>query len=404
MPALLDSDEALARVLAAAGPVRPRRVSLSVALGGALAEEIRADRDYPPFDRAMMDGFAVRLSDAGRRVVVVGSRPAGSNATVALRGGEAVEIMTGAACPPGTEAIVPLEAVRRDGEHAVELPASLRAGAHVARRGAECVGGAPVLAAGTPVTPLAIAVLATFGRSEVLARPAPSVAIVTTGDELATGARALEPGRIRDSNGPMLEAMARLAGVRDLVRLHAADEDAALDAALARAGEADVIVLAGGVSAGRRDLVPAALERMGARTVFHGVSQKPGKPMLFATTPRQLVFGLPGNPLAVHLGFHRYVAPALRRCRGLDARPRAELARLATDLSHEDARTAFVLAHATRVEPGGFRVGVLAGAGSADLFTPAAANAYLRLAPGRTAMRAGDPVAIDWIGAERWVS
>jgi len=280
-PTMIDPDEALRLVLEAAVPREPRRVPLVDACGLRLAETIRADRAYPPFDRAMMDGYAVAAADAGSTVEVRGEVAAGDVPGGRVEPGRCVQIMTGAPCPPGTEAVVPREETRRDGGR-VTLPRNIQAGQHVAPEGSDCAAGSVILKAGDRVTPLAVAVLASLGRETVVAVPPLSLAVITTGAELVPVGQPVRPGQIRDSNGPMLAAMARDLGIPAPRHLHADDRLATIVHALEETADRDVVLLSGGVSAGNYDLVPHALARHGAEIVFHKVTQKPGKPMLFA--------------------------------------------------------------------------------------------------------------------------
>jgi molybdopterin molybdotransferase len=364
------------------------------ALGLTLAEDVVADRGYPPFPRAMMDGYAVRLADAGSTVPVVGEVAAGQSRDEPLRDGTAVSIMTGAPCPPGTEAVVPHEETTI-GDEDVALPADLTPGRHIAPTGCECAAGVVVAVQGEEVTPLVIANLATFGYTEVSVVPPPRCAVVTTGSELV--APASEPGiaQIRDSNGPMMAAMTRLIGVSDVRQLHAGDTEQALDSKLADTEESDVVILTGGVSAGKYDLVPGTLEAHGVEIVFHKVMQKPGKPLLFGHIGSRLFFGLPGNPLACHMGFNRYIAPAIRKMMGKDPSPRVGEGRLATSVEPRGSRTRFMPCRTVPVDDG-WKINVLNGKGSADIFASCPANSYIRVEPGTETLQEGTLVPFEW--------
>lgn len=406
---MIDPDQALACVLEHTAVAPARSVAITDAVGLVLAREVRADRDYPPFDRAMMDGYAVCTADAGRTVPVAGLVAAGDprsgTAALRVRPGLAIEIMTGAACPEGTEAVVMKEKVRREGDQ-VTLPGEIGVGDHIAARGSECHEGEPLLTPGDPLTPLAVAVLATVGLTEVDVIPEPSLAMITTGDELAGPGEVPGTTQIRDSNGPMLLAQARRAGLSRCRGLHAFDTLASLTAALAECEDADIVVLTGGVSAGRFDLVPEAIAARGGEILFHKVSQKPGKPMLFARRQRagdgaQLLFGLPGNPLSTHLGFHRYVLPAVRKRMGRRAVvPETARGRLAAPLAIGADRTLFVPLRVER-EAQGFAATALHGEGAADVFATSSANAYLRLPPGEHLLPAGTDIEFEWTGERR---
>jgi molybdopterin molybdotransferase len=402
---MIDPDEALRLVIEAAGSPRTQRVPLEDACGLCLAEDVSADRDYPPFSRAMMDGYAVVVADAGARVHVVGEVAAGQSPVVAVGPGECVRIMTGAACPPGSEAVVPQELTRRDGDW-VTLPSHIDAGKNIALPASECRAGSRVLRGGETVTPLAVAVMAAFGLPAVSVLRWPALAILVTGSELAAPGQPPQPGQIRDGNGPMLAAMTRQMGLRMPPVRHAGDRLDALLVALQETADCDIVVLSGGVSVGDYDLVPAALGRHGATVVFHQVAQKPGKPLLLARKKEQLFFGLPGNPLACHLGFHRYVAAAIRQRAGRPPAPCTAQGELAEAIGSRGTRTRFLLGRAEAVghtldaAASGWRVYPLPGVSSADVFTPAAANCYLRIPPGEVRLPVGEVVPFEWIGRE----
>ena len=396
---MIDPDQALALVAERARPRPAESVPLEAACGLVCAGDVVADRDYPPFDRAMMDGFAVRVADAGRTVEVAGEAPAGRISPLEVVPGRCVEIMTGAPCPPGTEAIAPVETVRREGSR-VTLPGSIAPGRHIAPAGSDCAAGAAIVKRDDVVTPVAVGALASCGRARVKVIPRPTIAIVITGGELVAGDDLPEPGLIRDSNGPMLEAMARRAGLDIACRTRAKDTPAALAEALARAAAADIIVLSGGVSAGRYDLVPQALEAFGAEIVFHKVTQKPGKPLIFAARGAQLLFGVPGNPLSAHMCFFRYVAPAVRLMAGRPAEEAPLPGRLKEAVSCRGGRERFLLARAAHAD-GRLAVTPLPGASSADIFTTSSANGYIRVSAD---LPAGAAVGFYRLDKGRWTS
>jgi molybdopterin molybdotransferase len=443
METMIDCDRALALVLAAARPLAARRVALDGTLDLVLAEPIAADRDYPPFDRAMMDGYAVRLADAVGRGsdptsdVGRGSDPTPFSCEVIgevaagqrwdgppLAPGQAIAIMTGAPCPPGTDAVVPHEDTRRADDSnrpRVRLPGDLKRGMNIQPRGREARAGQVVLEPGATLGPLALAVLASFGKSEVHARPRPTLSIIVTGNELISAKDTPAAEQIRDSNGPLLAAMAKRMGLTDVRLDRAADAMDSLRAALARAAASNIVVLTGGVSAGKYDLVPRALEEADATPIFHKVMQRPGRPLFFASRPplptaasesaseagpanagfgepgHQLFFGLPGNPLSCHLCFHRYVTAAARAMGGASPEPTAITGRLAAPLTVHGPRVVFQLVRVESSE-GGNVIHPLIGQGSADLFAAATANAILRVDPDAQRLEAGVEVTAEWMG------
>ena len=399
---MIAPDEALGLVLKHAPRLPSRTVPLADACGLELAEPVLADRDCPPFPRAMMDGFAVRLTDAGNVVRVVGEIAAGQSASTDVTEGRSLEIMTGAPCPPGTEAVVQKEHVSRN-EDDLALPDRIMRGQHIAPQGSECRAGDLVLRPGQTVTPLAVAVMATFGMEAVRVTPRPTLAIITTGAELIPVGQDLGPSQIRDSNGPMFVALARDLRLNRVVHEHAEDSLDSIVAALEKAVANDILLLTGGVSVGNYDLVPQALKVFGAEIVFHKVRQKPGKPLLFACKNAQLIFGLPGNPLASHLCFHRYVVPAIRQLDGKTAVADPVLGKLASPVQPKRGRTYFVAAHGMRDdETGDWKIHPLPGVSSADIFTSCSANAYVEVPPGQVEIPAGEALGFTWIGNAPW--
>ena len=407
MAYMVEAEEALRLVIEASPRLEPERVPLEQAAGLRLAEDIRADRDYPPFDRAMMDGYAVRLADAGGEVNVIGEVAAGSVVEQPVQDGACFEIMTGAPCPPGAQAVVQLEHVRRNriaGQ--IVLPRAISRGLNIAPAGSECRAGAVVARHGEKITELAIAAMASFGTQSVMAHPRPSLAVITTGAEFAAPGKDLQPAKIRDSNGPMLNAMARTMGLAELLRFHVRDRFDDVLKALGQVDQMNIVVLTGGVSAGKYDLVPDALERWGAELVFHKVKQKPGKPLLFARRGRQLIFGLPGNPLSCHLCFHRYVTAAVRAMQGEPPEPRDLTGVLAEPVKPKGGRAYFLLGRA-RPNPGSlphWRIHPVAGKSSADVFTTHQANCYVHVPPASATLPVGREVPFEWIGASSWVT
>ena len=214
-------------------------------------------------------------------------------------------------------------------------------------------------------------------------------AIVTTGAELIPPGRSPGPAEIRDSNGPMLQAMAREMGLEQPPHLHAADRLEAILEALEEAGDRDIVLLSGGVSAGKYDLVPDALERFGAGRIFHRVAQKPGRPLLLARKGSQLFFGLPGNPVSCHLCFHRYVGAAIRQMEGRTPLADPVSGQLTAAVQPRRSRTRFVLARTERLHRAStdWQIHPLSGTSSADMFACCRANCYVEVPPGEAEIR-----------------
>lgn len=394
---MVSPEEAIRLVAAEARPLAPRRVPLLEACGRVLVEAIAADGDFPPFPRAMMDGFAVRLSAAGRTLRVAGEVRAGDEPRCTVAEDACVEILTGAPCPPGTEAVVQKERARVDGD-LVSFPRRIEPGENVAPVGSDCRKGEVVLRPGETITPLAIAALASLGLETVLVVPGVRLGAIVTGTELAPRGEPCGTARIRDANGPMLQALARATGLEPPALAHAGDDPEEILRAIERLEGCDVVVLSGGVSVGKYDFVPKALEDAGASIVFHGVRQKPGKPLLLARKGRRIFFGLPGNPLASHFCFSRYVVRAIR---GLEGRPPPPqlVGELERPVPAKPGRTHFVPAIATSRQGGGARWSLrpAPGSSSADVFGPAGANAYLEVPPGSSEVSAAAELRFEWM-------
>ena len=313
--------EALAIIERETPRLAPERVALDSALGRTLAQDVIADTDLPPFDRAQMDGYAVRSEDVREvpaRLRVVGEAAAGRGWPGRLGEGEAVRIMTGAPLPAGADSVQQVELTREsDGGAWVEIERATVPGQFFVPAASEIRNGANVLSAGTTLNAAMTAALASFGYAEVSVGRQPRVAVLATGSELVSVER--RPGRdqIRDSNSYSLSAYARLAG-SVVERLPLAGDDLDLLQASIReaAGRADVLVLSGGVSMGVYDFTKQALALAGAEIFFERVALRPGKPTVFARLGECLVFGLPGNPVSVSVTFNLFTRTSLRLMQG----------------------------------------------------------------------------------------
>ena len=388
-------ERAVKLVLVHAHVLPPVNVPIAKTVGLIMAEDITADRDYPLFDRAMMDGFAVCTNDAGCKVESLGEVAAGDKLNKEVKKGFCVAIMTGAPCPPGTEAVVKIEDVHIE-KKKILLPSKIKSGQHFAKKGSECLKGDVIAGKGEIITPLILANLATFNKAYIKVHKNPSLLIVTTGNELIQPEKELSDAQIRDSNGPMLEAMARCSGISDIRKMHVEDTHQALARVLEQTPQFDIVIFTGGVSEGQYDLVPDAFKNFGAKIIFHKVRQKPGKPMLFATKGSTLLFGLPGTPLGTHLGFQRYVLPVIRKITGNNIGKEIFVGRLTSSLSIKSNRPVSVLAKAEK-KGKLWHVTHLKGQGSSDIFKPALANVYIVLPKGTYKLSSGSDVEFEMI-------
>jgi molybdopterin molybdotransferase len=359
-----------------------------------LAEDIVSDLDLPPRDKAMMDGYAVRSSDLseGRATLtVVEEITAGRVPQRTVGAGETARIMTGAPVPLGADAVVMVEYTKLLDNNRVAIDdRPPKPGQHVMPLGREMKAGEVVLNAGAVLRPAAFGLLATVGRTAAKLVPAPRVAVIATGDELVEAGTAPRGAQIRNSNGPMIVAMVFRAGARPEYLGIARDERAALRATIDKGLQADVLILSGGVSAGKLDLVPGVLQEAGVAEFVHRVAMKPGKPIYFGTGPRgTAVFGLPGNPVSSLVCFELFVRPALRKLGGhTEVVPRPLQADLAEDFRHRSDRPTY---HPAVLEesPQGSRVRPVAWLGSPDLKALTRADALVVFPPGEGTLAAG---------------
>jgi molybdopterin molybdotransferase len=401
---LLEVTDAQSLVLQQARPLPPVRTSLTpAALGLVLAEDIHSDLDMPPYDKALMDGYAVRTADlpGGRgELTVVEEVTAGKTPARRVEAGQATRIMTGAPIPAGADAVVMVERCQSaDGVRVRVEDRPPSPGQNILPRGREMRRGDCVMPAGTRLRPQEFGVLATVGRDAAKLHPAPRVAVLPTGDEIVEASQSPGPGQIRNGNGPMLLAQVARAGGVPLALGIARDQRDSLRPLIGEGLRTDVLLLSGGVSAGKLDLVPEVLREMGVRPHFHKIRMKPGKPLFFGTREQTLVFGLPGNPVSTFVCFELFVRPALRRLRGeSEVGPPKVRARLAKEFAARNDRPTYYPAWLDQAEDGSWRARAADWFGSPDLRGLLRANALLFLPAGEHAWREGE--AIDVIRVE----
>ncbi len=365
-------------------------VALSDCAGRVLAADIAADRDYPPFNRSVRDGFAVRSCDVPGRVRVVGEVRAGGNFSGSVGPGETVEIMTGAPVPEGADAVVMVEHCTRHEDGTVETVQTVTAGSNIALAACEARAGSTVLTRGSRIDYASVAWLATTGHHEVTVYARPRVAIVATGDEIVPVTEIPAVHQIRNSNAHSLAAQIRRAGGEPVMLPVARDDKDATAALIAQGLEADLLVLSGGVSAGRYDFVEAALAECGAEFYFDRVRIQPGQPLVFGKARGKFFFGLPGNPASTMVTFELFARAALELLSGANEAPLPmTLARLTRPLRHKPGLTRFLPAtiSCTEVTPVDWQ-------GSGDVPSIAKANAFLVAEPERGEYAAGDLIPV----------
>lgn len=385
---MISVKEALELIQQFATPRAACNTPATEALGCVLAADIHSDIDSPPHDKALMDGYAVVADDIkpGIELTILEEVTAGEVPTKTVTSGHATRIMTGAPVPDGATAVIMVELTELNGDATVRINSeSAKSGQNIMPRGESIRAGDIVLQAGRTIRPIEMGVLAESGATQVSVFPQPSVAILSTGNELVAADIRPGPGQIRNSNGPMLEAFIQRAGNRAVSLGVGRDDRDELDRLVRRGLEEDVMVLSGGVSAGVLDLVPDVLAANGVEQVFHKVHLKPGKPVWFGVKKDQrgdrLVFGLPGNPVSSLVCFELFVRPALAGLAGNAFNSiERRTARLAKEHSRFSDRPTYFPARMFQSE-GDLLVEPLAWKGSADLRTLADANCLALFPP-----------------------
>jgi molybdenum cofactor synthesis domain-containing protein len=392
--------EAIETVLCQTERLGVESVELNNSLGRILAEDIIADTDLPPFDRAQMDGYAVRANDVANppaRLRIVGESAAGRGWHHEMKAGEAVRIMTGAPVPKSADAVQQVELTRESvGAQFVEILNPVDAGRSIVRRASEIKMGETVLRAGEDINAAMIATLASFGYAQVKVGRRPRVAIMATGSELVDIDQKPGKDQIRDSNNYTLAAYAKLAGATVKRLPQAGDDTEGLKKHIAEAaGRSDVLVTSGGVSMGVYDFTRSALKELGAEIFFERVALRPGKPTVFARLANTLVFGLPGNPVSVAVTFNLFARTALRAMQGAQqAELIEETAVLERDLKGSVERESYLPAVLRTDEKGTLLAEPLKWGGSSDFVAFARATALINVPTGVKMIEAGSPVKV----------
>ena len=398
-------------------------VEVLAARGRVLAEEILADRDFPPFHRATRDGYAVRAADVERvpaQLEAIGEIKAGHSAEAcAVKSGQCVSIMTGAALPPGADAVVMVEYTMASG-NSVEIQNSVRSGENFVPRGAEARAGQVLVQKGRRLDHALIAIAASVGKSRIAVFCKPRVAVLSTGDEVVDIDMSPGAAEIRNSNSYSLAAQVEEAG-GEAVRIEIApDEPKRLRELIERGFECDLLLITGGVSMGKYDLVEQVLGEMKAEFYFTGARIQPGKPVVFgacsadgpacesaapgdktrarATAPhipaRRYFFGLPGNPVSTMVTFRLFAQPMIAALAGARPEPLTFLkARLKAEVRTKTGLTRFLPAVISG-ELENAEVELAAWQGSGDIAALARANCYLVVPPDREQIKAGEWVSV----------
>lgn len=379
-----------------AGKQAVERVALLESFQRVIAETVTLDCDQPPFARSMRDGFALRAEDVEATPVslrCVGEVKAGEAAETTLRRGEAFHIMTGAPVPAGANAVVMVESTERDSDTLVRVLKPVKAGENIAPKGSERRAGDMVLRPGRRISTFEAAVLASAGKAEVLVYRRPVVAILATGDELVGVEAVPRAGQIRNSNSFSLYGQVLKSGGVPMILDTAKDNLPDLRRQIQRGLESDVLLVSGGVSMGKYDLVEPVFEELGVTVHFESVSMRPGKPTVFATWKDRWVFGLPGNPLSTFVAFELFVRPVLRALQGLPA-PDLPVVKgqLQADVVERSGRSAFLPAHISS-RSGTLEIAPVNWKGSADVFGAVESNGLLIVPAEAARLNRGETVA-----------
>jgi molybdopterin molybdotransferase len=380
-------------------PQVQERVALRAALGRVLAEDVKSPVNVPAHDNAAMDGYALRgsdLADVGEtRLTLAGTSLAGSQPVAELAAGQCQRIMTGALMPPGLDTVVPQEFTRVDGAHIVIPPGLLKVGANRRRAGEDLACGAVPLAAGRVLQPADLGVLTSLGLAEVSVWRKLRVALMSTGDELRAVGEELPPGCVYDSNRMTMWAMLTRLGVEVIDLGLVPDDPSALRAALTQAAaEADAILTSGGVGVGEADHTKRVMAELG-EVLFWKLAMRPGRPLAVGRMGRAILFGLPGNPVAVMVSFYAFVREALLVMGGASRAPLPMLRAASTRcLSKKPGRTEFLRGIVTRAASGEWQMDIPVNQGSGVLSSMSRANGLVVLGHDQGDVAAGEFVDV----------
>jgi len=403
---MIEFEQAVATVREHVGPLPASEAALTESLGLVLAWDMAAEEDMPPFDRSAMDGYAVRAADVAATPAtlrMIEDIPAGAVPTRTIEAGQCARIMTGAPVPPGADTVVMVEKTEPGpdaGRVVVNEP--LPAGKNIRYRGEEFRAGQVVLSAGRRLGPAEAALAASCGWARVPVYPRPRVAVLSTGDEIVPIDRVPGPGQIRDANSYYIQSRLQQALGVEAERLGIAGDDADVLASELRRGlPYDVLLTSGAVSAGTYDLLPSVMRQVGIELLFEQVAMQPGRPLLFGRRGAEtVVFGLPGNPVAVMVTVEMFVLPALRRMMGFAesalAAPVVE-AVLEAPIKHRAGRRSHKPA-ALRCEADGYHVSPVGYKGAAHIAALSEANALVIQPPEEPVQPAGSRVRVVRLG------
>jgi molybdopterin molybdotransferase len=368
---------------------------LADALGHVLAQKIHADREYPPFHRSTRDGYAVRAREATQNATLrcIGEIKAGDTVLTPLDSGTCIQIMTGAAVPSGADAVVMIEFTRRAAD-TVTFDRDTQPNQNIVPQGSEARSGDRILQPGLRLGFAELAIAAQVGAANLLCYKKPRVAILSTGDEIVPVTESPGPFHIRNSNSVSLAAQVHLAGGQPVLLGNALDRVEDLSAKIELGLQHDILVLSGGVSMGKYDLVESVLKSFGAEFFFDAVAIRPGKPAVFGRCRNKLVFGLPGNPVSTMVTFQLFVTPAIDLFSGAAPRPLPLLNATLSQSLHEKPGLAHFLPARLDWPAASPQVHALPWQGSGDIATLSRANCFLVVPADRHDIPAGEIVSV----------
>lgn len=405
MSGMLSVIEAQTRIQSVFARVATEHVALPEAVGRVLSSAITSPLDVPPFTNSSMDGYAVRAADVRQTpaaLTLVADIPAGVAPSREIGSGETARIMTGAVLPPGADAVVPVEDTETEPgtPERVVILKSVQPGDYVRPQGSDLRAGEAVLSAGHHLDPQALGLLAALGIFNVPVYRRPRVALLSSGDELATPGEPLTPGKIYDSNSFTLSALIQQAGAQLISLGVARDDPRQVEQLLQSAVEqhADLILTSAGVSVGAFDYIRAVLEQNGSLT-FWRVNVRPGKPLAFGSYQGVPLIGLPGNPVSAFVGFLLFVAPAIRKMAGLPEQSLPQFTAMLDEPLESDGRESY-LRGSVRLEGGVYHAKQAKNQSSANIFALVHANALLIVPSGVKSLPVGAEVKFITIGIE----
>lgn len=365
-------------------------VPLERCIGQVLGEPVFADRDFPPFDRVSMDGIAIAFAafkEGKNSFHIEGTQPAGVPQQNLTNPANCFEVMTGAMLPQGTDTVIRYEDIRIEASIATIMIDDIVQGQNIHRKGIDVQKGKLILTESCLLSAAEVAVLASVGKSAVECKQFPSIAIVSTGDELIAVDKIPEPHQIRSSNSLAIQAALRMMNIESTT-FHLQDDQKVIEQGLTKLfADFDVLIISGGVSKGKFDFIPETLSNLGIDKKFHGVKQRPGKPFWFGIGNGKTVFALPGNPVSTYMCFYRYIKRWLLKSLGIEEN--IVTAQLATDFTFPPPLTYFLQVQVT-IQNGQLIALPDGGKGSGDFANLSRVTGFLELPEDRSDFSAGE--------------